>query len=133
VTRSAGDPVDTPDEELPMPQYAAIIYSPDLDWTAPEQGKTMVEYQEFGEAAAAVIRGGAALYPTSTATTVRVPGGKGGDVVTTDGPYTETKEIVSGFYLLECADLDEAIAWAAKIPNAWDGAVEVRPVIDFGG
>jgi hypothetical protein len=116
-----------------MPQYAAIIYAPDLDWTAPEQGKTMVEYQEFGEAAAAVIRGGAALYPTSTATTVRVPGGKGGDVVTTDGPYTETKEVLSGFYLLECADLDEAIAWAAKIPNAWDGAVEVRPVIDFGG
>jgi hypothetical protein len=116
-----------------MPQYAAIIYAPDLDWTAPEQGKTMVEYQEFGEAAAAVIRGGAALYPTSTATTVRVPGGKGGDVVTTDGPYTETKEIVSGFYLLECADLDEAIAWAARIPNAWDGAVEVRPVIEFDG
>jgi hypothetical protein len=116
-----------------MPQYAAIIYSPDLDWTAPEQADVMKEYDEFGQSAAAVIRGGAALYPTGTATTVRVPAGKGGDTVTTDGPYTETKEVLSGFYLLECADLDEAIAWAAKIPNAWDGAVEVRPVIEFGG
>jgi hypothetical protein len=115
-----------------MPKYAAVIYSPDLDWTAPEQSGVMAEYQEFGEAAAAVIRGGAALYPTSTATTVRVPDGKGGDVLTTDGPYAETKEILSGFYLFECADLDEAIAWAARIPNA-DGAVEVRPVIEFGG
>jgi hypothetical protein len=90
---------------------------------------TPAEYGEFGRAAAAVIRGGAVLYPTSTATTVRVHGGKGGDVVTTDGPYAETKEALTGFYLLECADLDEAVATAARIPNAWDGAVEVRPVI----
>ncbi len=80
------------------------------------------------QAAAAVIRGGAALYPTSTATTVRVTGGKGGDVVTTDGPYAETKEALTGFYLLECADLDEAVAIAAKIPAGLGGAVEVRPV-----
>ena len=100
-----------------MPQYAAIIYSPDLDWTAPEQADEMDEYGEFGEAAAAIIRGGAALYPTATATTVRVQGGKGGDVVTTDGPYAETKEVLTGFYLLECADLDEAIRVAATIPG----------------
>ena len=62
---------------------------------------------------------------------VRVIGGKGGDVVTTDGPYAETKEVLNGFYLLECADLDEAIATAARIPGAWHGAVEVRPVIEF--
>lgn len=115
-----------------MPQYAAIIFDADLDWTAPEQGGVMAEYNAFGEAAAAVIRGGAALYPTSTATTVRVTGGKGGDVVTSDGPYAETKEVMTGFYLLEAADLDEAVALAAKIPGAWTGAVEVRPVIDFG-
>src|SRR4029079_4932466 len=58
---------------------------------------------------------------------------KGGDVIATDGPYAETKEALTGFYLLECADLDEAIRVAAQIPAAWDGAVEVRPVIDFGG
>lgn len=114
-----------------MPLYAAIIYDADLDWTAPEQGAVMVDYNAFGQAASAVIRGGAALYPTGTATTVRVNGGKGGDVVTTDGPYTETKEVLTGFYLLECADLDEAVGLAAQIPGAWTGAVEVRPVIQF--
>lgn len=116
-----------------MPQYAAVIYSRDADWTSPEEGETIAAYGAFGAAAAAVLRGGAALYPTTTATTVRVEGGAGGDVVTTDGPYAETKDVLTGFCLLECADLDEAIAWAAQIPGAWDGAVEVRPIIHFGG
>lgn len=114
-----------------MPMYVALTYTQDVDWTRPEFGQEMKDYNEFGQAAAAVIRGGNALYPTSTATTVRVKGGKGGDALTTDGPYAETKEALTGFYLLECADLDEAVAWAAKIPAAWDGAVEVRPVIQF--
>jgi hypothetical protein len=115
-----------------MPTYAAMIYSKDVDWTLPEYGDDMKEYAEFGQAAAAVIRGGAALYQTSTATTVRVQGGKGGDIVTSDGPYAETKEALTGFYLLACADLDEAIKVAATIPGAWNGAVEVRPIIEFG-
>jgi len=114
-----------------MPQYAAIIYAQDLDWTHPDQAEEMMEYGKFGEIAAAVTRGGAALYPTATATTVRVSGGKGGDVLTTDGPYADTKEALTGFFILECADLDEAVALAAQIPAAWNGAVEVRPVIEF--
>jgi hypothetical protein len=114
-----------------MPTYVALAYTRDVDWTRPEFGQEAKEYNEFGEAAAAVIRGGNALYPTATATTVRVTGGKGGDIVTSDGPYAETKEALTGFYLLECADLDEAVKIAAKIPAAWDGAVEVRPVIEF--
>jgi hypothetical protein len=114
-----------------MPLYVALTYTADVDWTLPEHSQEMKDYQEFGTAAAAVLRGGNALYPTSTATTVRVNGGKGGDVVTSDGPYAETKEAITGFYLLECADLDEAVAVAAKIPAAWAGAVEVRPVIEF--
>lgn len=114
-----------------MPMYAALTYTADVDWTAPEQAAEMAEYYAFGEAAAAIIRGGQALYPTATATTVRVRDGKGGDVLATDGPYAETKEALTGFYLLECADLDEAVAWAAKLPAAWNGAVEVRPVIPF--
>lgn len=116
-----------------MPQYAAILYTHDMDWTAPEQQDVMGEYGAFSQVAAAVMRGGAALYPTSTATTVRVQGGKGGDVLRSDGPYVESKEVLTGFFLLECADLDEAIALAAQIPAAWDGAVEVRPVIPMGG
>jgi hypothetical protein len=111
-----------------MTLYAALIYGAELDRG---DGSPREMSAEYGKAAAAVIRGGEGLYPTSTATTVRVVGGKGGDVVTTDGPYTETKEVLNGFYLLECADLDEAVATAAKIPGAWHGAVEVRPVMVF--
>lgn len=77
------------------------------------------------------MRGGAALFPTATATTVRTSA-KGGDVVVTDGPYAETKEVLTGFFLLECTDLDHPIAVAATIPAAWTGAVEVRPVIPMG-
>ncbi len=114
-----------------MPQYVAFIYSADVDWSQPtgDQVAEMAEYSAFGESAAAIIRGGAVLYPTATATTVRVPGGKGGDVLATDGPYADTKEVLTGFYILECADLDEAVAAAARIPGSWTGAVEVRPVI----
>jgi hypothetical protein len=115
-----------------MSQYAALIYSRDVDWSAPEEAAVTAAYGAFGQAAAAVLRGGAALRETSTATTVRVQGGKGGEVLTSDGPYAETKDVLTGFYLIEAADLDEAIAWAAQIPGAWDGAVEVRPVLEFG-
>ena len=116
-----------------MPQYAALIYAADVDWSAPEYADVMTEYGHFGEKHAGAIRGGAALYPTSTATVVRVEGARGGPVVTSDGPYAETKEAFTGFYLLEAADLDEAIALAADIPGSWDGAVEVRPVIPMSG
>ena len=114
-----------------MPQYAALTFTQDVDWTAPEQKGQMGEWNEFRDAAMAHIRGGAALYPTGTATTVRVHE-KGGDVMATDGPYAETKEALTGFYLIEASDLDEAVKVAAQIPAAWGGAVEVRPVIDFG-
>ncbi len=116
-----------------MPQYAALIYTDDVDWSRPEYADAMKEYQAFGEAAAAALRGGAVLYPTTTATTVRVTGGKGGDVIATDGPFAETKEALTGFYLFEAADLDAAVALAAGIPATWGGgAVEVRPLLTLG-
>lgn len=120
-----------------MTQYAALIYEPgDPDWSvldSEDKQETMQGYGAFGAAAASIMRGGAALYPVTTATTVRVEGGKEGTVVTTDGPFAETKEVLTGFYLLECADLDEAIGWARQIPAAWTtGRVEVRPTIEFG-
>ena len=116
-----------------MPQYMAAIYSRDVDWSQPEFAETTADYQTFGEQAAPHLRGGAALYPSSTATTVRVVGGRGGEVVTSDGPYAESKEVLTGFYLLEAADLDEAVKLAAGIPATWDGgAVEVRPVLHMG-
>jgi hypothetical protein len=122
-----------------MPQYLALIYGPSdtqlgADPSTFDQ-QEMQEYFEFGEAAeaAGVIASGAALQSTDTATTVSVLGGKGGEVVTTDGPFAETKEVLGGYYLLKCKDLDEALSWAARIPGAWrNGKVEVRPVVDFG-
>ena len=121
-----------------MPRYAALIYSPaetEGVGTPEEWAEVMAEYNAFGEeaGAAGVVLGGEALEPTATATTVHVAGGKGGDVQLTDGPFAETKEVLGGFYLLQCTDLDEAIAWAAKIPGAWHGRVELRPLIEFEG
>jgi hypothetical protein len=115
-----------------MPLYAALLYTPDVDWSASEHAGRMTQYRTFHDDAAKHIRGGEALTPTSTATMVRVVGARGGEVVVSDGPYAETKEALTGFYLLECADLDEAIAVAAQIPAAWHGAVEVRPVLKLG-
>jgi hypothetical protein len=71
---------------------------------------------------------GEALQPSETATTVRAQ--NGGDRVVTDGPYAETKEQIGGFYLVDCANLDDAIEWAKKLPIR-AGGVEVRPVVNF--
>lgn len=119
-----------------MPQYAALIYSEESTTeTSPEEWEAvMAAYSQFGKEAgeAGVLRGGEALQGTATATTVHVKGGgPGGEQVITDGPFAETKEVLGGFYLLECADLDEALSWAARIPGAWHGRVEVRPLIEF--
>ena len=120
-----------------MPRYAALIYnSADLDGSPDEWAKMMSEYNDFGATAGAagVIGGGEALQDVTTATTVHVKGrAKGGEMVLTDGPYAETKEVLGGLYFLDCANLDDAIKWAAQIPGAWHGKVEVRPVVDFSG
>jgi len=75
-----------------------------------------------------VLVAGDGLYPTPTATTVRV---RDGERNVTDGPFAETKEQLGGFYVLDVKDLDEAIEWAAKIPTAQFGSVEVRPVLVY--
>jgi hypothetical protein len=83
-------------------------------------------------AEAGVLVDSAPLYPVNSATTVRV---RDDEALLTDGPYAELKEQLGGYYLLECADLDEALRWARRIPTARDGAVEVRPVmtVERGG
>ncbi len=68
------------------------------------------------------------MHPIATATTVRV---RDGQTLTTDGPFAETKEALGGFYIVEAADLDAAIAYAALIPGAANGSVEVRPIVDW--
>jgi hypothetical protein len=114
-------------------RYLLTIYSDESRYATmtPEDGaKMMAEYGAFGEEAqaAGVLLGGEGLQPTATATTVRV---RDGEALFTDGPFAETREQLGGYYLLECADLDEANRWAAKIPDAAVGAVEVRPVMDY--
>jgi hypothetical protein len=85
-----------------------------------DYGAFMTEMEERG-----VLQGGERLRPTADATTVRV---RDAEVLTSDGPFAETKEQVGGYFLVDCKDLDEAIEIAAKIPHARAGSIEVRPI-----
>ena len=115
-------------------RYLCLIYVDEKlhsDMAEEEMGAMMEAYGKFSaelEKAGAML-GGEALQPTTTATTVQVRDSK---TLITDGPFAETKEQLGGFYMIEAKDLDEAIAWAAKIPSAADGSVEVRPIMEFG-
>lgn len=113
-------------------QYLLLIYDDESRWMnmPPEALKAM--YDDYGAFSASVeaagaMRGGAELQPISSATTVRVRNGK---VQTTDGPFAETKEQLGGYYLIDVPDLDAALAWAAKIPSARGGSIEVRPLVE---
>jgi hypothetical protein len=97
----------------------------------PEQGQeSMQAWDTFTREAteAGVHLGGEGLQSSATATTVNFD--QGGDPVVTDGPFAETKEQLGGYYLLDCKDLDDALAWAKKLPMR-GGSVEVRPVMDY--
>jgi hypothetical protein len=113
-------------------QYALLIYTPERETepTPQELGEEMDAYNAFTEyvRSRGAMKGGEALESVDTATTVRVVEGK---TITTDGPFAETKETLGGFYLVEAADLDEAISFAAMIPGAKRGCIEVRPVWDY--
>jgi len=110
-------------------QYLLLIYGPESesDDFSPE---TMAAYDAFWNHVTekGALKAGEALHPASAATTVRV---RDGQTVTTDGPFAETKEILGGFYVVDVADLDEALGYAAMIPGAKTGSVEVRPIVDF--
>lgn len=108
-------------------RYALLIYIEPSETTAEQEAEIMQAYNAFTRDAveADVMRGGEALEDANTATTVRV---RNGQTVVTDGPFAETKEEFGGYYLIEAANLDEAIKWAARIPGAMRGSIEVRPV-----
>ena len=111
-------------------QYALLICQDESRFAAlsPEEaGAGLAEYIAFGEEMEkrGVLQGGNRLRPTSDATTVRV---REGEVLTSDGPFAETKEQIGGYYLVDCKDLDEAIEVASKIPGAKVGSIEVRPI-----
>jgi hypothetical protein len=115
-----------------MPQYLLLIYVPTgderpaPDQLAAEHPKWMTYTEQLRDAG--VLVGGDALEEIDTATTVRV---RGGETVMTDGPFAETKEALAGYYVVEVPDLDEALRWAARMPNIAYGSVEVRPVRVF--
>jgi hypothetical protein len=116
-------------------RYLLIIYNDESRWanaTPEDVQQVMAAYNAFGDAAreAGVMIGGEGLQPTGTATTVRV---RDNETLATDGPFAETREQLGGYYLLDCRDLDDAIGWAARIPDAATGSIEVRPVMDYDG
>ena len=113
-------------------RYALLIYTAEeTEAPPPDVQQAQVDgYNAFTNHVKerGAYEAGEALDATTTATTVRVRDGK---TLTTDGPYAETKEALGGFYLVQAADLDEAIAFAAMIPGAREGAIEVRPIFDW--
>ena len=116
-------------------QYLLLIYGDETAWdSAPPEavGQMMEEYSAFTEwlRGSGALVAGEALEPTNQATTVRV---RDEQTLTTDGPFAETKEQLGGFYLIEAANLDDAIAAARRIPGAKVGSIEIRPVVDFAG
>jgi hypothetical protein len=114
-----------------MAQYAVLIYEDEKGWSEGDPAvieEGMKAHNQFAVDAGEKLRGGQALQPTSTATTIHKDGS--GGFAVTDGPFVETKEALGGFYLIEAADLDEAIALAKKVPAPF-GGVEVRPVMVF--
>jgi hypothetical protein len=109
-------------------KYLALIYGDESAWEAlpEEERKQMYErYRGFSAEAGGKIAGGAETAPTRTATTVRL---RAGDTVVTDGPFEDLDEPLGGFFVFDCASMDEAVELASRIPGAATGAVEVRPV-----
>ena len=116
-------------------KYLALIYSaptnePDPVPGTPEFEAMMEPWRQVTQTYvdAGVMLGGEALMPVETATSIRVRDGK---TETMDGPFAETKEQLGGYYMFECKDLDEALHYAAMIPAAKNGTVELRPVMEL--
>ena len=114
-------------------KYLLTLFGDESRWseaTPEQQAEGMKAWDVFTNAAseAGVHLGGEGLQPSATATTVRIP--ESGEPVVSDGPFAETKEQLGGYYLLDCKDLDDALAWAKRMPLP-GGTVEVRPVMDY--
>ena len=110
-------------------KYMFLLYGPDLpEPGTPEAAKVMADWTLARQAMAdaGVLIDCAPLQPPEASTTVRV---RDGETLLTDGPAAEIKEVFGGFALIECDGLDDALKWAARVPTALDGMVEVRPLI----
>ena len=114
-------------------QYLLLIYRSEAElgkMNADDRKQMMTDYGTFTQSIvqSGHFKAGDGLQPTTTATTVRVRDGK---MLTTDGPFAETRESLGGYYLVEAKDLDAALAIAARIPGAKTGSIEVRPVMVY--
>ena len=109
-------------------QYLLLIYENEKRFSQGYDEAEMGEYEAFGKEFSKNIQGGNALQLTKTAKSVRLRNGK---AAVTDGPFAETKEQLGGFYLVEAANMDEAVKMAAKSPGARFGTIEVRPIMTF--
>ena len=112
-----------------MPNYMLLLYAPEVgpDEQAEREAQLplWVQLNESLQEAGLLVANGR-LHPVDSATTVRI---RSDEPEVTDGPFAETKEMLLGYYLLDCADLDEALKQAERIPLARYGSVEVRPVM----
>jgi hypothetical protein len=125
---------DTCDEKERDVKYMALLFGDQNAGPAPGTPEFMKLMDEFRSATAAMADAGvlldsSPLQPPQTATTIRV---RDGETLLSDGPYAEIKEQLGGYYILECADLDSAVRYAATIPSARYGSVEVRPLMVMG-
>jgi hypothetical protein len=114
-------------------QYMLLIYDDERVWSSLSEQERSAMMDEYGAFTNEVRKAGKyvagdALQSVSTAKSVRV---RDGDIATTDGPFAETKEQLGGYYLIEADSDEEALEWAAKIPSAKLGTIEVRPVMVF--
>ena len=112
-----------------MAQYMMLVYEEEVDpaeQAEREQVTPMLTQLHASLREAGLLVGVQRLYSTESATSVRVRDGR---TEITDGPFAVTKEVLAGYYILECADLDEALKQAARFPGARWGTVEVRPVM----
>src|SRR5262245_5837391 len=113
-------------------KYALLIYAAEGNWarmSKEEQGRVYSEYMTYSTELkkSGKMLSCEPLDPTSTATTIRVRNGKR---TTTDGPFADTKEQLGGIYVIDVKDLNEAMAWAEKIPDARVGSIEIRPLMN---
>jgi hypothetical protein len=114
-----------------MSHYMLLLYADEVDEAAQaEREADWPLWKELNESLqeAGLLVASGRLHPVPSATTVRT---RGGETEITDGPFAVTKEILGGYYLLDCSDLDEALRYAARVPLARYGSVEVRPVMDL--
>ena len=114
-------------------QYLLLIYDDESKMKSATDADRNAMMKAYGEFTASIMKtgnmkAGDALQASSTATTVRIRNGK---TLTTDGPFAETKEQLGGYYLIDAANLDEAIKIAARVPSAAYGSIEVRPVLVY--